>query len=501
MNQLLHIFKKDTRRFWPEILFTVGATLAFSLLFPARWQDDNPLYVSLLSLVTFIVPASWWLLIGRVIHAESLVGDNQFWITRPYQWKKLLAAKVVFLAVWIGVPFFAAQLLVIAEAGFHVVAFVPVVLFNLGVFAAMLLLPLVAIATVTANFARMTLTLIGGTVAVVALSFIPAFFILHNYSAWNPVQDRISLPIEFAGAILVIVLQYATRRILIARTLLIGFALLVFSVSWFYRSQVLINRAYANPVSRATSSLLVSLDPAHAPSSSVEEKKIRLTLPVIYSGVPNGSAAVVENIRFSLTATDGASWASPWMEHRATVLPNPGSDLLELTMDTATFDRFQHSPVTLHVIVAVADAQATSTANVPYPVAAAPVPGLGICFLNHGRSFLACRSVVRQTPLTYVSEVWSATGDCTPGKPDAGSVRGMWAGSLQPPLSEFNLSPISVLTLRWGGWDEGSNRPHWRACPASPLTVTQYRLVDRTTVDLLLSNFTLPPVGVVDQSK
>jgi hypothetical protein len=499
MNQILHIFRKDTRRFWPEILLSVTANLALSLILPARWKINHQLTQNLLPLLTFIVPAGWWLLIARVIHAESLVGDGQFWITRPYQWKNLLAAKAVFLAAWIGLPFIAAQLLLIAEAGFPVTPYISTVLVNLAVITAMLLLPLAAIATVTANFARMTLALIGGVVAVVALAFVLAFFTIRSYSAFNPIEDHISLPLEFAGAVLIIVLQYATRRTWVTRGLLCGFVLVLFSLAWFYRSQALVSGAYASPFDTKSPPLRVALDPAYAPSASVEEKDVRLNLPVSYADVDEKSAALVENVRFSLTAANGATWTSPWIDHRVQVLSNAPWDLLELTMDTSTFDRFQYSPVALHVTFAITEVHATSITTVPIPAAAAVIPGLGICSSNHNHSFLLCRSVVRQTPLTYVSETGSTTGDCTTGQPTASPVRGTWSGSTQRQLSYSAFNPISISTIRWGGW-EPENAPHWRLCPDSPLTLTQYRVVDRTTVELVLPNFTLPPVATVNSA-
>jgi hypothetical protein len=38
MNQILHIFKKDTRHFWPEILTSLAITAAFALVYPMRWH-------------------------------------------------------------------------------------------------------------------------------------------------------------------------------------------------------------------------------------------------------------------------------------------------------------------------------------------------------------------------------------------------------------------------------------------------------------------------------
>ena len=61
----------------------------------------------------------WFLLIVRVVHEEVLASDRQFWVTRPYEWKKLLAAKVLFLVVFVNLPLFIVQMVLLSKAGFQ----------------------------------------------------------------------------------------------------------------------------------------------------------------------------------------------------------------------------------------------------------------------------------------------------------------------------------------------------------------------------------------------
>ncbi len=117
------------------------------------------------------MPVSWWLLISRVIHAETLVGDCQFWITRPYDWKKLLAAKALFLFCFLYLPLFLAQCFLLMRAGFSsALAIFRGLLFNLYLISAVLVLPLLALATVTSSFARMTLAILGILLCFIAVS-------------------------------------------------------------------------------------------------------------------------------------------------------------------------------------------------------------------------------------------------------------------------------------------------------------------------------------------
>jgi energy-coupling factor transporter ATP-binding protein EcfA2 len=62
-----------------------------------------------------LVPIAWCVLIARGVQAENLVGDRQFWVTRPYDWYKLLAAKVLFVIVFVNLPLFIVDLILSAR--------------------------------------------------------------------------------------------------------------------------------------------------------------------------------------------------------------------------------------------------------------------------------------------------------------------------------------------------------------------------------------------------
>src|SRR5207245_1051798 len=129
MNQVLHIFRKDIRQHWWEI----GASLAMAVAY--AWNEsrhDTGSGYFQVGASSFLMPilapllvAAWALAIVRVIQAESLAGDRQFWVTRPYEWKKLLAAKVLFVLVFVNVPLLILQAFLLVKAGFPLRAHIP----------------------------------------------------------------------------------------------------------------------------------------------------------------------------------------------------------------------------------------------------------------------------------------------------------------------------------------------------------------------------------------
>jgi len=98
MRQVIHIFKKDIRHHWPEIALSLAIVAVFMAYQPRIWTD-RPMQLrffrGLINFLPVLMILSWVFLIVRLVQGESLVGDRQFWITRPYEWHKLLAAKLL----------------------------------------------------------------------------------------------------------------------------------------------------------------------------------------------------------------------------------------------------------------------------------------------------------------------------------------------------------------------------------------------------------------------
>jgi hypothetical protein len=498
MNQVLNIFRKDTRRFWPEILLSVVIAFAFACAFPNQWRTFHEQSVrtrmqGIVAALGFLMEAGWWLLIARVVHAETLVGDRQFWITRPYEWKKLLAAKVLFAVAWIGVPFLLVQALMLAEAGYSPLGYAPGLLLNLLLMSTALLLPLFSAATVTQNFARLTLTLLACLALFVGYLFLTSG-LPQGYTPANPYPNRLLYPLLFCGCALAIALEYATRRVWVSRALLIVLPLLLALTVAANNRQSLVDRAYPQPSagSAVPVSIAATPDSAHPVEARTYNGQDFIDFPIRYSGVAEGYAIVTADMKFTLTAADGSQWTSPWQQAHDRIGPRGHGSELSLQISPALYDRFKSGPVTLHITFALSRYQADTVTTMPFPTRDQAVPGVGICTADGFMDGLLCRSA-RDPRLTYVTVVWSKA-PCS-GSPASPAATKPGDGWYEPGGRNFGLTSVWVSRLFLSGaFDDVDNDYHsrWQVCPGSPLTVTQYHLVDRTQTSVTLTNFVLP---------
>ena len=116
MRLIWHLFKKDTRRLWWEIAITIGLLAWLAHL--DRWRAD---YTpgSMEGWLNVPLPFAWSYLIALAVLEDPLVGDRQFWITVPCRRYVLLAAKALFVRVFVHIPYLLAGSAILFARGFQ----------------------------------------------------------------------------------------------------------------------------------------------------------------------------------------------------------------------------------------------------------------------------------------------------------------------------------------------------------------------------------------------
>jgi hypothetical protein len=514
MKQILHIFVKDARHQWLEITISLAVTLALVFTCSSRWRigaagvSFSPLGLasSLPDILVFIVPLSWWLLISPVIHEEKLVGDRQFWITRPYDWKKLLAAKVLFLIVFLYIPLLLAQGVMLARAGFSPFTSLRGLLYDsLGLTCA-LVLPLVALATVTKNFARMTLAVLGAFVCLITIAALSSNAPPDRVAIRYATQIFFCIALSFCTA--VIILQYARRNAKVSWILLV---LLVVLFGAFDRGgspdnvQMDSNYPPGERVS-GTAQFTYQQKEGSEPSTFVTRQRDRvgISIPVAVSGVAEGTVTIPDFVKVTLQAPSGARWTFGWQPSSMGKL-FPGGRIVnaQFTMSREVYNELLGKPLNVEATFALTQARAENVERLTLGQSDLTVPGVGICSEIRGFSenlddigLIACRAPLRQPELTLVNSTWSSArcGSKSPSGDD-GVQTAAWIGSPERESAELGIIPVSIAPVLFTNqFVTESNRPGKvrHLCPGTPVTFTRYILSGRTRSTFSINGFQLP---------
>jgi hypothetical protein len=516
MKQILHIFAKDTRHLWREILISVGLVVALLLTSSGHWIAGGTHFASggtvsfsprgalrlAPELLAFLIPLSWWILIAPLIHEERLVGDRQFWVTRPYEWNKLLAAKVAFILVYVYLPLFAAQCLLLARAGFDPFLSIPGLLYNLLMLTAVLILPVVALAAITRNFARMTLVVVGAIVPMICIRWLASAF--PGTHIPTPFGDSLALAIFVCGCVAVVLLQYAGRRTSAAWLVLVVALGLVTTLACTAPDQALMSGRYPAEPSPGIE-LTYTNNPDAGPAASVASgpRDVVINIPIHVSGVAPGSMMISEAVKVTLEGARGSEWTSVWEPtYGDKYFPGDRTARVTFAISRSVYERLKPSPLHARIVLALARTQQGESTTISLPLTEFKIPGFGTCrpwtdfFKPYEIEEIGCRAPLRTPPLTFVSVLWSYD-DCRAPRPEPHNVVGeAWAGSLDRPPAEFGIVPV------WSDEIGFTNRTpdyrfdnHLHICPGTPATFTQYRDAGKTQATVDIQGFTLPELN------
>jgi hypothetical protein len=453
MRQTLHIFKKDVRHLWFEVAvaITVVAAFAFTGARRALWLlDPATNRIAAWTLVMILLPLAWWTLIARVIHDEVLPGDSQFWTTRPYSWKSLLGAKVLFILAFISLPMLLADGIIVRAYGLPIGAELPGLLWSQVLLAIVFVLPITALSAVTTGFVQLIFAILTPCVIALCVAIVAPEVVLGGFfggSDWVKTYYVFLLMSVAASGILV--WQYSMRRTAAARFLavaagilaVLGMTLIPWSAafriqSWFSKQRVdqsLVHVDFDSGNRWLTRAVIIE-----------GGSRVRVELPLTITDLPAGMIARPEGFSVDLQALDGAMWQADQLP--LTIASKMGQKFsLEATVDGAFYRRVKDEPLKVRGSLYMTLFGNRQTVRVPFGDRSVRVPRVGVCSASGGPNrptyFLICSSAFRFPPVLVsyrfiesgkeaVQDVWSST---EPRRPI----------SYSPFPAELGISPVS----------------------------------------------------------
>jgi hypothetical protein len=476
MFQTVHIFRKDAFHLWPEILIALVLFAGFAWAAPSNWvASPYQAPMMLLSvLLHALLPVSWLVLISRAVHDESLVGDRQFWTSRPYHWASLLAAKLLFLVVFIYLPFLIMQCFLLKHAGLFPTTVIPALLHNLLLLTIFFILPILALAAVTTTFPRLLLSVLAALVYLIAAGGVFGWYSWQRMPA--PHIGVVTASIFIVVLAGTLIFQYALRRTLYARLALAALPLLIILTSLLLPTSALIRHRYP-ALSTADAPKLSPLPDVFNRHADTTQKlqifrgNVSLALPMLVSGVDEKSGYAVEGYTVTVDAP-GVHWVSPWQQAGQQIGPNTPATVVGPVMPLAVFEKLRHTPADVTLTLAVDHLKIGD----PYTVKAArsgyAVPGHGLCGFDSPDSEgdpdtfqPTCRFPFQQPEHTFVSAPMAASSCSSPSTYPANA-------AFNPSGLALSFDPVSTGPLNLSTGDPNPQH-RYVLCPDTTVTVQQ----------------------------
>lgn len=506
MRQAIHIFKKDVRGLWYQIVLTIVVVAVFVFLDVRTAKLSEPMPGP--DLIGLFLILAWWILIARVIQCEALAGDRQFWCTRPYAWTSLLTAKALFIFAFVNLPIFTADAVIIHVFGFSTFAELPGLIWSQVLLTTIVILPMTAIAAVANGLTQLLSTTF--FIGLVLFAFEVGVLGTARPGAWGSldwIRASVALVLATAATASVIVCQYEHRKTVASRVLLAATCMLVvvtytlFPWTAAFGIQGRLSRQRIDP--RLVQITFDSGQTWLTRASAVRGDRVQINIPLQVTNVPAGMGIITDGISVNIEAPGQAVWRStskPWRQ----VNSEAGITSLQTVVDGSFYRRIRNEAVNIHGQMYLTLSGHSQETSVPIENRPVSVPGGGVCLASRqapgvtgfiragGQSgsysldsnlksyILLCRSAFRSPP-NFVSVSFENSFSDIFREPI----------SYSPFPAALSLSPVS----QYFAFATSSS-----GIPAATLTVTEPIAFIRREFeisDIRLRDFEVRPGGVV----
>jgi hypothetical protein len=481
---ILHILLKDLRRQWREIALYILVCAEWA------WQQAHTgswIWQHQREMLPFMLFGLWVFIVVRAVHGECLVGDREFWATRPYRWWQLLIEKALLCFLALNVPLFIAQIYLLHHARLPITA---TVLFGLLILQLMIAgvatFPTAAIAAVTQTLVQWILTIAGIILFAIVLTWLPWDSLAPTLTGEENAAGSLGMAIVGGAMLFMLVWQYARRGVWPARAAFAVAILAVPAMILLARVPMLRAAAYPQVTSRG---IHVSIRPDPDGTRSftrrdpaVGEPSIRI--PII--AVPEDPHTVmsVEGVRLAMHGDAGWTWDSGWTSKSFWLGAGSGESSLEFNMPAAVIDQMQQSHAQATIELAYVAYRLTREQKIDTSHRYFVIPDVGQCIWGEGRgiifnsSGLNCVAPLR-LPGILVARMQVGESTCSSGK-NAGIPGDRFAaavlfGNDDTPVY-FDIDPVRNLQLNFGYWlplvpTEKNGYRQAELCRGTPFTV------------------------------
>jgi hypothetical protein len=253
--------------------------------------------------------------------------------------------------MFVNLPLLILDLFLLARAGFTPARYIVGLIWMQGLIILFFVLPVIALATVTATLAQL---LLGVLVIVLYMVGMVELSQLIPSSSFSSPADSLSAILLIGTSLAVVVLQYARRKTASSRLLILGLggALLLILVATPDRT--IVAREYQQNKEQQPPFQLGLLAPetSAAPTAAVEEKDIEIRMPLSVSGIAPESIVLLDGVLVTIEASNGLHWDSGWKSPGIFLFPDQKSTQVDFTLKRDLFERVKLTPARVEISLA-----------------------------------------------------------------------------------------------------------------------------------------------------
>jgi ABC-2 type transport system ATP-binding protein len=401
-NQAIHIFKKDVRNLRYQIAAVILMVVVFTdsaiqvpRVFYRGWYVGIPIY---------LLPVIWGYLTARLIHNEPLPGDRQFWVTRPYRWDSLLAAKLLFTLAFINLPMLVADIVILSLSGFSVVDYGLRLFLNQVLLTLTIVVPVATVAAVTKGMVQWISTILVIVASGFAVTQFPHGFATPNRAGVDWIQSAAIALIMIPVGLIVLVWQYRDRSTRASRILAVfGVLLIAFlSVSFPWKSAYALQSRLSKEHLDADAVKFTSM--AATGTVIVTTNEVSIRMPLRAEGIPAGMN--IRDDEVSVVIESFARKRDKLEIYGALIPAGPSEYTLRFALDRGFFERRKNEPIVVSATFYLTLFGNLASTNVPFNESPVPVPRVGVCRAYTNIDQVQCRSPFG-VPRVAISVNWA----------------------------------------------------------------------------------------------
>ena len=392
MRTTLHIFKKDVRRLWHEILVVLALTALFAWIEPKTTHDLSAGLQNGLDLIgtilRMLLPVAWWYLIALAIHQEAIPGDRQYWLTRPIAWRHLLGSKLLLILAFINLPLAACDCLILAASGFNPAHHLSGLLTKQLLFTAIYLAPAVMLALVTNTLSQMILWCLGVAIFIMGASTLPLPHAPGEGAGW--IIASACSTVFLIAVLALLFIQYRCRGTRPARALVACVAAVVLLLPYSAKLQRFVPRPIDTSGVRATLDRNV---PLHSPAPR-EAGSVPIQFDIQLDGVPAGMEVACDLLDAGAHDAEDGFWSFGRMPGNS-VYSRHGRIHATVLVPRRVFNQLEDRALTFDTSLDLTLVRVQATGHFPARASWTQVQGIGSCnaqpSVNFGDTNVACR--------------------------------------------------------------------------------------------------------------